>query len=85
MKEKLKIIVDDKNHTYVWTDGKEIKYTTKIKFEVSEDNSRIPNIEIKKDFLPIQKVGFTKPKIKMDGKDIFDEYRLGKFLESIDY
>ena len=49
MKEKLKIIVDDKNHTYVWIDGKEIKYTTKIKFEVSEDNSRIPNIEIKKD------------------------------------
>ena len=76
--------IDVKNHTYVWIDGKEIKYTTKIKFEVSEDNSRIPNIEIKKDFLPIQKVGFTKPKIKMDGKDI-GEYYPGKFLESIDY
>ena len=32
MKEKLKIIVDDKNHTYVWIDGKEIKskWTVKI-------------------------------------------------------
>ena len=84
MKEKLKIIVDDKNHTHVWIDGKEIKYITKIKFEVSEDNSNIPNIEIKKDFLPTQKVGFTKPKIKMDSKDI-GEYYPGKFLESIDY
>ena len=85
MKEKLKIIVDDKNHTHVWIDGKEIKYTTKVKFEVSENNSNIPNIEIKKDFLPIQKVGFTKLRIKMDGKDIFDEDCPGKFLESIDY
>lgn len=58
MKEKLKIIVDDKNHTHVWIDGKEIKYTTKIKFEVNENNSNIPNIEIKKDFLPIQKSRF---------------------------
>ena len=30
MKEKLKIIVDDKNHTHVWIDGKEIKHITKI-------------------------------------------------------
>ena len=75
MKEKLKIIVDDKNHTYVWIDGKEIKYTTKIKFEVSEDNSRIPNIEIKKDFLPIQKVGFTKPK-KVGGQAVLGRQAL---------
>lgn len=80
MKEKLKIIVDDENHTHVWIDGKEIKHITKIKFEISENNSNIPNIEIKKDFLPIQKVGFTKQKIKMDGKDI-GEYYPGKFLE----
>lgn len=83
MKEKLKIIVDDKNHTYVWIDGKEIKYTTKIKFEVNENNSNIPNIEIKKDFLPIQKVGFKKPKIKMDDRDLGECFP-GKFLESID-
>ena len=31
MKEKLKIIVDDKNHTHIWIDGKEIKHITKIK------------------------------------------------------
>ena len=62
MKEKLKIIVDDKNHTYVWIDGKEIKYTTKIKFEVSEDNSRIPNIEIKKRFFTNTKSRFYKTK-----------------------
>ena len=80
MKEKLKIIVDDKNHTHVWIDGKEIKYITKIKFEVSENNSNIPNIEIKKDFLPTQKVNFTKPKIKIDNKDINRHYP-GKFLE----
>ena len=85
MEEKVKIIIDDKGATHIWINGKKIKHVTKIKFEVSEDNSRIPNIEIKKDFLPIQKVGFTKPKIKMDGKDIFDEDCPGKFLESIDY
>ena len=63
MKEKIKIIVDDENHTHVWIDGVKIKYITKIKFEVSEDNSHIPNIEIKKDFLPTPKVDFAKPKI----------------------
>lgn len=70
MKEKLKIIVDDENHTHIWINGKEIKHITKIKFEVSENNSNIPNLEIKKDFLPMEKVGFKKPKINMDGRDI---------------
>ena len=79
--EQIKIIVDKKGHTHLWIDGKEIKYITKIKFEVSKDNSNIPNIEIKKDFLPIQKVDFTKPRIKMDGKNIFDKDYPGKFLE----
>lgn len=70
MKEKLRIVVDDKNYTHVYIDGQEVKYITKIKFETSEDTHNIPKIEIKKDFLPTQKVSFTKPKIKIDGKDI---------------
>lgn len=64
MKEKLRIVVDYKNHTHVYIDEKEIKYITKIKFEVSENNSNIPNIEIKKDFLPTQKVRIDKAKNK---------------------
>ena len=62
MKEKIKIIVDDKNHTHVWIDGVKIKYITKIKFEVSEDNSHIPNIEIKKRFSTNTKSRFCKTK-----------------------
>ena len=64
MKEKLRIVVDYKNHTHVYIDKKEIKYITKIKFEVSENNGNIPNIEIKKDFLPTQKVRTDKAKNK---------------------
>lgn len=74
MKEKLKIIVDDENHTHIWINGKEIKHITKIKFEVSENNSNIPNLEIKKNFLPMEKVDFKKPKINMDGRDIVEYF-----------
>lgn len=74
MKEKLKIIVDDENHTHIWINGKEIKHITKIKFEVSENNSNIPNLEIKKNFLPMEKVDFKKPKINMDGRDIIEYF-----------
>ena len=74
MKEKLKIIVDDENHTHIWINGKEIKHITKIKFEVSENNSNIPNLEIKKDFLPMEKVDFKKPKINMDGRYIVEYF-----------
>lgn len=80
MEEKVKIIIDDKGATHIWINGKKIKHVTKIKFEVDTEKDIYPSLEIKKDFLPIQKVGFTKPKIKMDGKDI-GEYYPGKFLE----
>lgn len=54
--EQIKIIVDKKGHTHLWIDGKEIKYITKIKFEVDTEKDIIPSLEIKKDFLPTQKV-----------------------------
>ena len=70
MKEQLKIIVDDKNQTYIYIDGIKVKYVTKIKFETSEDTMHIPKIEIEKDFLSIQKYGLTKPKIGINEKEI---------------
>ena len=74
MKEKLKIIVDDENHTHIWINGKKLRHVTKIKFEVSEDTANIPNLEVGKNFLPMEKVDFKKPKINMDGRDIVEYF-----------
>ena len=54
--EQVKIIVDEKGHTYVYINGEKIKHVTKIKFEVDTEKDIIPSLEIKKDFLPTQKV-----------------------------
>ena len=78
--EQVKIIVDEKGSTCVYANGEKIKHVTKIKFEVDTEKDSYPSLEIKKDFLPIQKVDFTEPKIKMDGKDIFDKDYQRNFL-----
>ena len=56
MEEKVKIIIDDKGVTHIWINGKKIKHVTKIKFEVDTEKDIYPSLEIKKDFLPTQKV-----------------------------
>lgn len=74
MEEKIRISIDNKNHTHIWINGKKLRHVTKIKFEVSEDTANIPNLEVGKDFLPMEKVDFKKPKINMDGRDIVEYF-----------
>lgn len=54
--EQVKIIVDEKGRTCVYINGEKIKHVTKIKFEVDTEKDIVPSLEIKKDFLPTQKV-----------------------------
>ena len=74
MKEEIRISIDNKNRTHIWINGKKLRHVTKIKFEVSEDTANIPNLEVGKDFLPMEKVDFKKPKINMDGRDIVEYF-----------
>lgn len=74
MEEKIRISIDNKNCTHIWINGKKLRHVTKIKFEVSEDTANIPNLEVGKDFLPMEKVDFKKPKINMDGRDIVEYF-----------
>ena len=49
--EKLKIIVDEKGHTFLYLNGEEIKHLRRIKFEIDTEKDINPSLEIKKDFL----------------------------------
>ena len=56
MEEKIRISIDNKNRTHIWINGKKLRHVTKIKFEVDTEKDIVPSLEIKKDFLPTQKV-----------------------------
>lgn len=51
MKEQLKIIVDEKGHTYVWVNGIKQKNITNLCFEVRANSAYIPHLILEKDFL----------------------------------
>lgn len=50
MKEQLKIIVDEKGHTYVWVNGIKQKYITNLCFEVRPNSAYVPHLILEKDF-----------------------------------
>lgn len=49
MKEKVKIIIDDKGFVHVWINGEEQRCVTKVKLDIENDNIHYPHLVIEKE------------------------------------